>query len=287
MSAGDVYILINPAMPDIVKIGKTTRNVHERVRELSAATGIPQNFILVYHRHFANVDRAEAVVHTTLEAQGVRTSPNREFFRLSPTDAINALLGIAAEGADVPFEQTPEIDTDARRVAAMLIDEGEDHLYGEISNPFKAAACFEKAMKLGSAVATAKLGELYLDRSLPITNVKSGERLLLDAASRGVPEALSELANFYHREERPADSRAMWIQLLTQHRDEPARSMARMCVGLTVHLYDGYRDSELINLLRPYRVELLEIWDGFIRRELGGYENRSRLHNQRSMLASL
>jgi hypothetical protein len=45
---GRVYILSNPAMPGLIKIGYTTRNIDERIFELSSATGVPEHFILEY-----------------------------------------------------------------------------------------------------------------------------------------------------------------------------------------------------------------------------------------------
>jgi hypothetical protein len=45
---GYIYIMINPSMPDIVKIGKTTRTAESRLKELGAATGVPTPFVLVY-----------------------------------------------------------------------------------------------------------------------------------------------------------------------------------------------------------------------------------------------
>ncbi|MDB2668780.1 GIY-YIG nuclease family protein [Alphaproteobacteria bacterium] len=38
-----VYILTNPTIPDLVKIGRTT-NLEERLRSLSSHTGVPVPF---------------------------------------------------------------------------------------------------------------------------------------------------------------------------------------------------------------------------------------------------
>ncbi|SMB94151.1 GIY-YIG nuclease family protein [Deinococcus hopiensis] len=288
MNPGEVYILINPAMPDMVKIGKTTRNVNDRVRELSAATGVPQKFILVYHRRFDDVDQAEAAIHAALQARGVRASPNREFFLISPTDAINQLLTISTLDVTPSVEQAGNVSADVREMAALLIDEGEDHLYGaggKIADPYKAAACFEKAMNLGSALATAKLGALYCDEDSPIANRRKGEQLLLDAANRGVPEALSSLANFYDYQERSEDSKSMWVRLLTECTNEPPREMASYCIPLVIRLYHEYRDPELIDLLRPYRDQLVNLWEAFVHRSRNEPEKQSRFVNQLQMIS--
>ena len=43
MSEGTVYVLTNPAMPGMVKIGKTTRDVTHRLKDLYS-TGVPLPF---------------------------------------------------------------------------------------------------------------------------------------------------------------------------------------------------------------------------------------------------
>ena len=43
---GYVYILSNPWMPNLIKIGFTTRDIQERLAELNSATGVPEPFII-------------------------------------------------------------------------------------------------------------------------------------------------------------------------------------------------------------------------------------------------
>lgn len=45
--AGIIYILTNPFMPDIFKIGRTERNVEDRIKELDT-TSMPAPFRCVY-----------------------------------------------------------------------------------------------------------------------------------------------------------------------------------------------------------------------------------------------
>ena len=42
-----VYLLTNPVMPDLVKIGRTT-NLEERLRSLSTHSGVPVPFEVFY-----------------------------------------------------------------------------------------------------------------------------------------------------------------------------------------------------------------------------------------------
>lgn len=90
-SFGYVYVMINPSLPDIVKIGKTTREPSERAKELSSATGVPTPFILVYSKPFADCHFAEKVIHGYFEDKGARVNGNREFFRVSTMEAIDLI----------------------------------------------------------------------------------------------------------------------------------------------------------------------------------------------------
>lgn len=86
--AGFIYVLVNPSMPGIVKIGKTTRSPIARARELGSASGVPTPFMLIYHLEVVDCQKAEQYVHERLEAAGRRVAGNREFFSVAPTDAI-------------------------------------------------------------------------------------------------------------------------------------------------------------------------------------------------------
>ena len=44
--AGFIYILVNRALPDLVKVGKTTTSPEQRTEELSSSTGVPQKIPL-------------------------------------------------------------------------------------------------------------------------------------------------------------------------------------------------------------------------------------------------
>jgi hypothetical protein len=66
--AGYVYLLSNPAMPGLVKIGQTTRTVKERVAELSAHTGVAAPFVIEAAFASHNPMADEARVHAHLAA---------------------------------------------------------------------------------------------------------------------------------------------------------------------------------------------------------------------------
>lgn len=91
-NGGYVYILINSAMPGLVKIGKTEREPDERAKELSGVTGIPTPYSVAYDEWFADCSRAEEYIHTLLTANGYRVADNREFFSVPVKVAIKAVV---------------------------------------------------------------------------------------------------------------------------------------------------------------------------------------------------
>lgn len=94
---GYVYLLANPAMPGIVKIGRTNRPPDDRVNELSSATGVPTPFELVYSVYTNDCHEAERRVHDWLSERGARVAANREFFAVPVPDAIRLLMALEAK----------------------------------------------------------------------------------------------------------------------------------------------------------------------------------------------
>ncbi|MDR1320987.1 MAG: GIY-YIG nuclease family protein [Gracilibacteraceae bacterium] len=100
-----VYILTNPVMPGVVKIGKTDRDeVQSRVKELFT-TGVPVPFDCVCACVVENNEKVEKLLHGKFAAE--RINPRREFFWLNTANAVAALKPL--ELSDV----TPEVRADA------------------------------------------------------------------------------------------------------------------------------------------------------------------------------
>lgn len=110
---GIVYLLVNEAMPGLVKIGKTSRcDLKKRMKELFT-TGVPLPFECVYacRVKLSHMDELEKALHTAFAPN--RVNENREFFRISPTQPlpILKLLHHLNEG-DVTAEVAAEIAHD-------------------------------------------------------------------------------------------------------------------------------------------------------------------------------
>jgi len=86
-----VYILTNPSIPGIVKIGFTERNVFDRLKEINAAPGVIIPWNVVWSYKCPHGRALESEVHSHLEHMGLRPNVKREGFSISVTDAIKII----------------------------------------------------------------------------------------------------------------------------------------------------------------------------------------------------
>ncbi len=106
-----VYILINEAMPGLIKIGRTTTSVKQRMSELNAPAGIPLPFTCYYAARVEDCVKVERKLH---EAFGdLRVRDRREFFWLSPHRAQSALELAALEDVTPREEIVDDFPEDA------------------------------------------------------------------------------------------------------------------------------------------------------------------------------
>ena len=89
---GIVYILTNDAMPDYIKIGMTTNDVQQRMRELDN-TSIPLPFRAHFAMEFSDYKQIESLLHTAFDH--FRARKNREFFEMQPEQAVQMLSQLA------------------------------------------------------------------------------------------------------------------------------------------------------------------------------------------------
>ena len=85
LKQGIVYILTNPAMPGLVKIGQTTNEITSRMNELNT-TGIPFPFDCLFACEVDDCKLVENSLHKAFYPY--RVNPKREFFEIDPDQAI-------------------------------------------------------------------------------------------------------------------------------------------------------------------------------------------------------
>ena len=90
-----VYILSNPSIPGMVKIGYTNNEPDVRVKEINRATGIPTDFVVEFALPCVNGYEVEQLVHEELE--DLRVSNRKEFFKVSVEDAVYLIQEIGED----------------------------------------------------------------------------------------------------------------------------------------------------------------------------------------------
>jgi hypothetical protein len=105
--SGIIYLLSNPAMPGIIKIGKTTHeDVKLRMQQLYN-TGVPLPFECDYAALVNNPDEVEKALHKAFSPQ--RLNPKREFFALESYQAIAILKLLEIQNISAQVEQETEL----------------------------------------------------------------------------------------------------------------------------------------------------------------------------------
>lgn len=75
---GYIYIFSNPTMPDLFKIGQTTRTPQDRITEISSTTGVAENFVIEAYFPSERPSEDEGKIHDYLSDK--RHNKSREFF---------------------------------------------------------------------------------------------------------------------------------------------------------------------------------------------------------------
>lgn len=99
---GTIYVLTNPVMPGVIKIGKTDVSIQARLKQLYT-TSIPIPYECYYAKRVAFYHNVERKIHAIFD--DVRINPKREFFRLDP-EKVRLLLDLL-EGDEVADDEEP------------------------------------------------------------------------------------------------------------------------------------------------------------------------------------
>lgn len=95
MPAGWVYILTNDAFPHLLKVGKTATSPAQRASELNA-TGVPDDFVVLFAALSPDIDRHESDAHRLLAQYRYRD--NREFFAVDRDTATLVVRRVCGVG---------------------------------------------------------------------------------------------------------------------------------------------------------------------------------------------
>lgn len=110
MSNGYVYVLSNPSMPGLLKIGRSINGGKKRASEIYQ-TGVPTPFYLEFEILVDDPAYIESAVHEKLSDR--RVNGSREFFKADVTEAIEAILSEYVTDFDmslVSFDEAAAVD---------------------------------------------------------------------------------------------------------------------------------------------------------------------------------
>jgi T5orf172 domain len=111
ISSQIVYVLTNPAMTGLVKIGKTTQfEVEDRMKQLYG-TGVPVPFDCAFACQVKDATEVEKALHFAFG--NTRLNPNREFFRIEADRVIAVLKLLKVDDITEQFEKQLEADVEA------------------------------------------------------------------------------------------------------------------------------------------------------------------------------
>ncbi|MBL0073966.1 MAG: GIY-YIG nuclease family protein [Bacteroidetes bacterium] len=104
---GIIYLLSNPVMPGIIKIGRTYKeDVKVRMKELYSS-GVPLPFDCEYAATVRNIDLVEKALHTAFSPN--RLNPKREFFEIEANQAIAIIKLLEIQNVSPLVEQEANV----------------------------------------------------------------------------------------------------------------------------------------------------------------------------------
>jgi Meiotically up-regulated gene 113 len=166
-----VYVLSNPAMPGMVKIGKTNQNdPNTRVAQLYT-TGVPVPFTVEFACRVDNPDEVESAMHTAFAPQ--RVNPRREFFEIDPEQAVAVLklLHVQSESQDATQEisnDNDEITEQDRSAADRLQKRRPNFDFSEMGIPMGAQLCSSRSDDIATVVEPKKV--LFQSEKMSLSN---------------------------------------------------------------------------------------------------------------------
>jgi hypothetical protein len=224
MDQGWVYVLVNSSMPNIAKVGRTTRSPADRALELSAATGVATPFVVAFDQVFEDCSDAERLIHAELDRRGFRVAPNREFFRGAPSEIIRVIIEVAERNGPVPIAG-PHPSAERLCSAAQRALFGEDDT---LQDTTEALRLYKLASARGSLIAFERMGQIYnafylgsrdhLKRRHAVNTLKEGAR-------RGNYYCYCELSVIFTAERQLGNFVKSWDLFFARRRDAPVKEL--------------------------------------------------------------
>lgn len=171
---GIIYILSNPAIPGLVKIGHTTQeDVKARMAQIYN-TGVPLPFQCEYGAKVRDPAKVEAALHRAFTPN--RVNPKREFFEIAPEQAVAIIRLVQIEDVTPQVAKQPDLTDAADLQAAEAYTKKRPRLSFE-----------EMQIPVGATLVCKTNGETVTVKT-PRTIEYKGEELSLTAATKLILE---------------------------------------------------------------------------------------------------
>ncbi len=219
---GYVYILINPSLKGLLKVGQTKKDPEERAKEISQGTGVPTPYIVAFKEEFNDCELAERMIHIMLEEEGYRVSKNREFFEAEMSDIIRKIMIVKEHlssnedidsydnADDIEFTENEDLFSDFEELQIEEpiktnpwddVENIADYSYygmgDELQDYDKAYEYYIKAYKLGSPTACEKLGSMNERGESVRENKSTALNFYKEAVTRGNLSCWANIGELY------------------------------------------------------------------------------------------
>lgn len=249
---GYVYVLINPSMEGLVKVGKTNKEPNERSLELSKATGVPTPFVVAYYSFFENCSEVETYVHTSLERKGYKVSANKEFFNAPLNEVIETIFEAkrtyGKEKTIVPYNNEKDEGLTFSKKAddflnALQINNksqweevrnlADAYYYGlgdTIQDYIEALKLYKQAIRLGCPTACLTVGKMYADGEGCNADNQKALEYFKEGVKRGVNKCYAEMAFLFFNNKHIENAQKCWNKYMDNLRlDEKDDKLGSYC----------------------------------------------------------
>lgn len=210
---GWVYVMSNPAIPNVIKIGFTTKDPNERAKELG--TGAPQAYEVEYEVLVRDPKKIEKSAHKKLASKNA----GKEWFSCDVDTALSTIKD-ACKLEDIYLEihsNSKQPHNRKSRLKDHLTDKTKEEEIGQCAdyleavkydsgsgvrkNLKKAYELFSQSAEKGNIKALAALGKAHITGRGAEKDPSQAAPFLKEAAKLGNAEAQYLLANIVHYEE--------------------------------------------------------------------------------------
>ena len=175
---GIIYLLSNPAMPGIIKIGKTTKeDVKLRMKELYSS-GVPVPFDCEYAAKVQNLDEVEKALHTAFSPN--RLNPKREFFEIEAGQAIAIIKLLELQNV------SPLVEQEVNVIDAVELEAGKALAQKRPRMNFE-----EMGIPIGSELVFTGTGEIAVVVSARTVAFRNEEMSLTNATRKALGDGYS------------------------------------------------------------------------------------------------